>query len=106
MGTQVKLLRVIQEDFFIRLGSTKTIEVDVRLITATNRDLEKEVHEGNFRQDLFYRINVIKITLPPLREKMEDMLDLVSFFIKKHTPENQPVKRLTKGLLPHLMSYS
>ena len=106
MDMQVKLLRVIQEESFIRLGGTKTIEVDVRLVTATNRDLEKEVRDGNFRQDLFYRINIIKIKLPPLREKMEDMPDLVSFFIKKHTPENQPVKRVAKNLLPHLMSYS
>jgi Nif-specific regulatory protein len=103
---QVKLLRVIQEDSFLRLGGTKTVKVDVRLVTATNRDLEKEVREGNFREDLFYRINVIKITLPPLRERMEDMPDLVSFLIKKHTPENQQAKRITKSLLPHLRGYS
>ncbi len=106
MDMQVKLLRVIQEESFIRLGGTETIQVDVRLITATNRDLEKEVREGNFRQDLYYRINVIKITLPPLRDKMEDLPDLVSFFIKKHTPENQPVKKIKKNLISHLMSYS
>lgn len=103
---QVKLLRVIQEESFIRLGGTKNINVDVRLVTATNRDLDKEVRDGNFRQDLFYRINVIKITLPPLREKIEDLPDLVSFFMKKHTPSNQPIKKLSKNLIPHLMSYS
>ena len=103
---QVKLLRVLQEESFIRLGGTKNINVDVRIVTATNRDLEKEVRDGNFRQDLFYRINVIKIVLPSLREKMEDLPDLVSFFMKKHTPKNQPIKKLAKNLIPHLMSYS
>ncbi len=71
-----------------------------------HRDLEKEVQEGNFRQDLFYRINVIKITLPPLREKLEDIRDLLTFFLKKHSPEGQPVKKPGKGLVSHLMSYS
>ena len=106
MDMQVKLLRVLQEESFIRLGGTKNISVDVRIVTATNRDLEKEVRDGNFRQDLFYRINVIKIVLPSLREKMEDLPDLVSFFMKKHTPKNQPIKKLAKNLIPHLMSYS
>ena len=100
MDMQVKLLRVLQEESFIRLGGTKNINVDVRIVTATNRDLEKEVRDGNFRQDLFYRINVIKIILPSLREKMEDLPDLVSFFMKKHTPKNQPMKKLAKNLIP------
>ncbi len=68
--------------------------------------MEKEVQEGNFRQDLFYRINVIKITLPPLREKLEDIRDLLAFFLKKHSPDGQPVKKPGKGLVSHLMSYS
>ena len=106
LDMQVKLLRVIQEESFIRLGGTETIKVDVRLITATNRDLDKEVQEGNFRQDLFYRVNVIKMTLPPLREKLEDIADLLTYFIKKHSPEKQPVKKPGKGLISHLMSYS
>jgi transcriptional regulator with PAS, ATPase and Fis domain len=106
LDMQVKLLRIIQEESFIRLGGTETIKVDVRLITATNLNLDKEVQEGNFRQDLFYRINVIKITLPPLREKLEDISDLLTYFIKKHSPENQPVKKPGKGLVSHLMSYS
>ena len=103
---QVKLLRVIQEEAFIRLGGTETIKVDVRLVTATNRDLEKEVREGNFRQDLYYRINVIKITLPPLREKLGDISDLLTYFLKKHSPEGQPVKKPGRGLVAHLSSYS
>ena len=106
LDMQVKLLRIIQEESFIRLGGTETIKVDVRLITATNLNLDKEVQEGNFRQDLFYRINVIKITLPPLRDKLEDISDLLTYFIKKHSPENQPVKKPGKGLVSHLMSYS
>ncbi len=106
LDMQVKLLRVIQEESFIRLGGTETIKVDVRLITATNLDLDKEVREGNFRQDLFYRINVIKITLPPLRDKLEDISDLLTYFIKKHSPEKQPIKNPGKGLVSHLMSYS
>ena len=106
LDMQVKLLRVIQEEAFIRLGGTETIKVDVRLITATNLDLDKAVQEGKFRQDLFYRINVIKITLPPLREKLEDIPDLLTFFIKKHSPENQPIKKPGKGLISPLMSYA
>jgi transcriptional regulator with GAF, ATPase, and Fis domain len=106
LDMQVKLLRVIQEESFMRLGGTETIKVDVRLITATNRDLEKEISEKKFRQDLFYRINVIKITLPPLREKLGDMADLLTYFLKKHSPEGQPVKKVGKGLISHLMSYS
>lgn len=106
LDMQVKLLRVIQEESFMRLGGTETINVDVRLITATNRDLEKEILERKFRQDLFYRINVIKITLPPLRDKLGDIGDLLTYFLKKHSQEGQPVKKPGKGLVSHLMSYS
>ena len=106
LDMQVKLLRVIQEESFMRLGGTETINVDVRLITATNRDLEKEILEKKFRQDLFYRINVIKITLPPLRDKLGDIADLLTYFLKKHSPEGQPIKKPGKGLVSHLMSYS
>ncbi|MAX17853.1 MAG: Fis family transcriptional regulator [Nitrospina sp.] len=106
LDMQVKLLRVIQEESFMRLGGTETINVDVRLITATNRDLEKEILEKRFRQDLFYRINVIKITLPPLRDKLGDIGDLLTYFLKKHSQEGQPVKKPGKGLVSHLMSYS
>ena len=106
LDMQVKLLRVIQEEEFIRLGGTEIIKADVRLITATNLDLEKEVQEGKFRQDLYYRINVIKITLPPLREKLGDISDLLTYFLKKHSPEGQPVKKPGKGLVAHLRSYS
>ena len=79
--------------------------MDVRLVTATNKDLEKCIQEGTFRQDLFYRVNVITLKLPPLRERREDIPDLLSYFIKKHTPEGHPVIKPGKGLAPHLMGY-
>jgi len=79
---QVKLLRVLQEGQFERLGSSETISVDVRIITATNRDLAKAVQKGKFRQDLFYRLNVFPIIIPPLRERAEDIPSLVWFFVE------------------------
>lgn len=106
LDMQVKLLRVLQEESFLRLGGTQPIQVDVRLISATNRDLDKMVHEGTFRQDLFYRINVINLSLPPLRERPEDIPDLVHYFIQKHNPPGQPRPKLAKGLLSHLKGYS
>ncbi len=106
LDMQVKLLRVIQEESFMRLGGTTTIKVDVRIISATHQDLEKWVREGKFRQDLFYRINVINLKLPALRERSEDIADLVKFFVKKHAIDNHPPKKLAKGLLTHLTGYS
>ena len=79
---QVKLLRVIQEKSFERVGGEKTINVDVRIIAATNRNLKKEVEEGRFREDLYYRLNVVQITVPPLRERKEDILLMMSSFIQ------------------------
>lgn len=105
LDMQVKLLRVIQEESFMRLGGTSNIKVDVRIISATNQDLEKMVREGKFRQDLYYRINVINVKMPHLRDRREDIPDLVTFFLKKHTPEGKPIKPIQKGLLAHLMGY-
>ncbi len=84
---QAKLLRVLEEKQFYPLGSTKPIKVDFRLITATNKDLELTVKEGNFREDLFYRINVFTIKLPPLRNRGNDIINLAQFFIKKFSRE-------------------
>jgi chemotaxis protein methyltransferase CheR len=80
---QPKLLRVIQDGEFERLGSARTIKVDTRIIAATNRNLEEEVRKGNFREDLWYRINVFPITMPPLRDRKEDIPLLVDFYVKK-----------------------
>ncbi|MCA1788065.1 MAG: sigma 54-interacting transcriptional regulator, partial [Desulfobacteraceae bacterium] len=80
---QAKLLRVIQDGEFERLGSSHTIKVDVRLITATNRNLEEEVNKGRFREDLWYRLNVFPVTTPPLRDRTEDIPLLVAFYVKK-----------------------
>ncbi len=102
---QVKLLRVIQEESFIRLGGTATIQVDVRILSATNQDLQKNIEEGKFRQDLFYRINVINIELPPLRDRQEDIPDLVNYFIRKHTADGQTPKKIQKGLVTFLEGY-
>ncbi|MFP4474670.1 MAG: sigma-54-dependent transcriptional regulator [Desulfatibacillaceae bacterium] len=82
--TQVKLLRVLQERTFERVGGVKPINVDIRLIAATNRNLKKEMEEGRFREDLFYRLNVVSIQIPPLRERPEDIRLLVDHFIKKY----------------------
>ena len=89
---QPKLLRVIQDGEFERLGSTGTIKVDVRLIAATNRNLEEEVRRGRFREDLWYRLNIFPITVPPLRDRMEDIALLVDFFVDKIS------KRLGKSI--------
>ncbi len=87
---QVKLLRVLQERKFERVGGTDTIEIDVRVIAATNRPLEKMVREGKFREDLFYRLNVIRIELPPLRERPEDIAVLSAHFAEKYARPNHP----------------
>jgi two-component system response regulator PilR (NtrC family) len=86
--TQAKLLRVMQEREFMRLGGMETIRVDVRIIAATNVDLKKEMEDGRFREDLFYRLHVISIVLPPLRERKEDIPLLVQHFVEKYAEEN------------------
>lgn len=88
LGMQIKLLRVLQDGCFERVGSSRTIQVDVRIIAATNRDLEREVKEGRFRQDLFYRLNVITIEIPPLRERVEDIPLLAGYFLNKYSELN------------------
>ena len=89
LETQAKLLRVIQERDFMRLGGMETIKVDVRIIAATNVDLRQMMEEGKFREDLFYRLHVISIQLPPLRERKDDIPLLAQHFLKKYGEENQ-----------------
>jgi transcriptional regulator with GAF, ATPase, and Fis domain len=84
MEVQAKLLRVVQHNEFERLGSSRTLRVDVRLIATTNRDLEEEVRKGRFRQDLYYRLNVYPLTVPPLRQRKDDIPLLVQFFVEQN----------------------
>ncbi|HWY86822.1 MAG TPA: sigma-54 dependent transcriptional regulator [Gemmataceae bacterium] len=102
---QAKLLRVLQERRFERVGGTETIEVDVRVIAATNRSLQQLVKEGKFREDLFYRFNVVKIDLPPLRARTEDIPILVTHFIEKYTRPGEMPKQLDPDAMDILMSY-
>ncbi len=88
LNTQVKLLRIIQEKTFERVGGIKPININVRIIAATNKKLTDEMEAGRFREDLFYRLNVVRLTLPPLREKKEDMALLINYFIKKYKEIN------------------
>ena len=104
--TQAKILRFLEEKEFNRVGGSKTIKVDVRLIAATNKDLPQQVKKGEFREDLFYRINVVPILLPPLRERKEDIPLLIDHFIKKFNSENQKnVKGVTPEALEAMINY-
>jgi DNA-binding NtrC family response regulator len=106
LETQAKLLRVIQEREFMRLGGVETIKVDVRIIAATNVDLRKMMEEGKFREDLFYRLHVITVQLPPLRERKDDIPLLVQHFMDKYGAENdKPGLELTAEALDLLMEY-
>ncbi len=106
LSTQVKLLRVLQEFTFERLGSNTTIKVDVRLITATNQDLEKKISDGTFREDLYYRLNVIAIVIPPLKTRKEDIKPLVEHFINKFSCRcNKKIKGISKQGLDKLLRY-
>jgi two-component system response regulator PilR (NtrC family) len=103
---QVKVLRAIQDRTFKRVGGTSDIRVDVRIVCATNRVLEDEVHAGRFREDLFYRLNVIEVKLPPLRERVEDIPQLAHFFLQKTAAQlGQDVREIDPAMLGALERY-
>jgi DNA-binding NtrC family response regulator len=104
LATQVKLLRALQEREIIPVGGTQPVKIDCRLVAATNADLEREVAEGRFRADLFYRLNVIPIKLPPLRMRRDDIPLLVDHFLKRHA-QNNPAKTVGKDAMELLMKY-
>lgn len=107
VSIQVKLLRVLQEQKIERLGSTESIDIDVRIITATHQHLEQKIKEGSFREDLFYRLNIISINIPPLRERREDILPMIEHFITYYANENIKGKiNISKEAVDLLMKYN
>jgi len=102
----VKLLRVLQQREFERVGGTETIKANVRMIAATNKDLEKAIAAGAFREDLYYRLNVFAMFVPPLRERKADLLLLADHFLEKFASEHQrPIKRISTPAIDMLTSY-
>jgi len=107
ISMQAKILRALQEKEIMRVGGTRPIKVDVRVIAATNRDLEAMVKDGRFREDLYYRLNIIPIVIPPLRNRRDDIPPLVDFFIAKHSASsNRQIQGLTASARNLVMSYS
>ncbi|MDD9935973.1 MAG: sigma-54 dependent transcriptional regulator, partial [Myxococcales bacterium] len=106
LALQVKLLRALQEKVVMKVGDTKPEHVDIRVVAATNRDLEAEMRDGNFREDLFYRLNVINVHLPPLRERGDDILVLAKYLLAKYTEEYaSKVKGFTPNALIAIRKY-
>jgi len=105
LSTQVKLLRVLQEGEFERVGGEETIKVDARIIAATNQNLAQAIKEKRFREDLFYRLNVVSLDLPPLRERKEDIPLLAQYILKKYRVTNRSVEGISKEALERLVSY-
>ena len=107
LSSQAKLLRVLEEQEFSRLGSNQKIKVDLRVISATNKDIEKEIEEGRFRQDLYFRLAVVQIYVPPLRERGNDIILLAEHFLEKSCIENKiPKPKLSKEVKEYLLKYS
>ena len=105
MAMQAKLLRVLQERRYERVGGTESLEVDVRVIAATNRSLQRMVKQGTFREDLYYRLNVVKIDLPPLRERPEDIPLLATHFTEKYARSDEPTKQFAPRTMELLLNY-
>jgi len=107
VSIQVKLLRVLQSREFERVGGNQTIKVDIRIIAATNRDLTQAIAEGRFRTDLYYRLNVVPIAVPPLRERITDISILVEHFVKKFSEENgRPALKISKEAMDAFIKYN
>jgi two-component system, NtrC family, nitrogen regulation response regulator NtrX len=107
LSAQAKVLRAIQEQQFERVGGERSINVDIRLLTATNKDIEAEIAAGRFREDLYFRLNVVPIRVPPLRERVEDLPLLVAYFMKKYNPiPDQPPRDFTADAMKSLQKYS
>jgi two-component system response regulator HydG len=106
LSLQAKLLRIIQERELVRIGSNRSIPINFRLISSTNRDLKKDVENGNFREDLFYRINVVRIDVPPLRERRDDIPLLVAEFIKEFCAAENKLLNLSEGIMDIFSAYS
>ena len=107
INLQVKLLRVLQEHQIERLGSTENINIDVRIIAATHQNLENKIKDGSFREDLYYRLNIVSINIPPLRDRKEDIIPLTEYFTEKYCKENSRQKLdLSKEAIDLLMKYS
>ncbi len=107
LATQIKLLRVLQEQQIERVGSAEGINIDTRIIAATNQNLDKKIKDGTFREDLFYRLNIVSINIPPLRERKEDIIPLIEFFIKKYSEENHKKDiEISKEALDRLLKYN
>jgi DNA-binding NtrC family response regulator len=105
MSLQAKLLRALQEKEIRPVGSTERVPINVRIIAATHRDLQTGIREGTFRQDLYFRLNVLQIILPALRDRKADIPLLVAYFLKKFSDRQQPVNRISSGALRYLMDY-
>lgn len=107
INLQVKLLRVLQEHQIERVGSTESISIDVRIIAATHQNLEQKITDGNFREDLYYRLNIVSLNIPPLRERKEDILPLIEHFVEKYSKENGKQKlSLSKETVDTLIKYN
>lgn len=102
---QAKLLQVLQDSEFQRLGSSETVHVDVRIMAATHRDLKKAIRDGNFREDLYYRLNVINICVPPIRERKDEIAWLADYFLKKHATPHMPPPAITPALHQAMIAY-
>src|SRR5690606_27958627 len=107
LNVQVKLLRVLQEQKIERVGGTETLDIDVRIIVATHQDLEEKIKDGSFREDLYYRMNIVSVKIPPLRERKEDILPLLEHFISKYSKENNKGSvEISKEAVDVLLKYN